>query len=49
MTEAAANADRERLRQWVETRRRAGPELAEIRRRELESLDTRAAIRQISE
>jgi hypothetical protein len=39
--------DRERLREWVETWRRVGPELEEIRRREIEEMDTRQAIRQI--
>jgi hypothetical protein len=39
--------DRELLRQWVEAWRRAGPELEEIRRREIESVDTGEAIRQI--
>jgi len=39
--------DRELLRQWVETWRRAGLELEEIRRREIESADTREAVRQI--
>jgi hypothetical protein len=39
--------DRELLRLWVETWRRAGPELEAIRRRELEEMDTREAIRQI--
>jgi len=37
----------ERLRQWVETWQRAGRELEEIRRREIEEMDTREAIRQI--
>jgi hypothetical protein len=39
--------DRRLLRQWVETWRRAGIELDEIRRREIESTDTQEAIRQI--
>jgi hypothetical protein len=39
--------DREQLRLWVETWRRAGPELEEIRRREIEEVDTREAVRQI--
>jgi hypothetical protein len=37
----------EGLRQWVETWRRAGAELEEIRRREIEEMDTREAIRPI--
>jgi len=39
--------DRELLRRWVETWRRAEVELEPIRRRELRSLDTQEAIRQI--
>jgi len=39
--------DRELLRRWVETWRRAGLELDEIRRREIEATDTTAAIRQL--
>jgi hypothetical protein len=39
--------DRDALRRWVETWRRAGPELEEIRRREIEATDTQEAIRQI--
>jgi hypothetical protein len=39
--------DREQLRQWVEQWRRAGVELEEIRRREIQQVDTREAIRQI--
>jgi hypothetical protein len=34
----------ELTRQWVETWKRAGPELEEIRRREIESADTQEAI-----
>ena len=34
-------------RRWVETWRRAGEELALLRRIELESVDTRVAVRQI--
>jgi hypothetical protein len=41
----------EHLRQWVDTWRRAGVELAEIRRREIQALvtvaDTQKAIRQL--
>jgi hypothetical protein len=47
MADRSPEADRETLRQWVETWRRAGPELEEIRRRELASIDTQKAIRQI--
>jgi hypothetical protein len=39
--------DRELLRRWAETWRRAEVELEPIRRRELRSLDTQEAIRQI--
>ncbi len=39
--------DRELERRWVETWRRAGEELAEIRRHEIEHVDTEEAIRQI--
>jgi hypothetical protein len=39
--------ERERMRQWVETWQRAGLELDEIRRREIQSTDTQTAIRQI--
>jgi hypothetical protein len=35
------------LRRWVETWRRAGPELERLRRAEIESVDTREAVRQI--
>lgn len=38
---------RELQRQWVETCRRAGSELEQIRRREIESADTQEAIRHI--
>jgi len=39
--------DREVMRQWVETWRRAGQDLEEIRRREIQSVDGREAIRQL--
>jgi hypothetical protein len=39
--------DRELLRRWADTWQRAGRELDEIRRREIESVDTQEAIRQI--
>ena len=38
---------KELMRRWVETWRRAGPELEAIRRRELASMNTSEAIRQI--
>jgi hypothetical protein len=37
----------ELLKRWVATWRRAGVELEELRRREIESVDTQQAIRQI--
>lgn len=39
--------ERELMRRWVETWQRAGRELEEIRRREIEATDTREAIRQL--
>ena len=42
-----AASERNAMRRWVETWRRAGEELDRIRRRELELADTREAIRQI--
>ena len=39
--------DRELLQRWVATWRRAAREMEEIRRREIETLDTHEAIRQI--
>ncbi len=39
--------DRELMRRWVETRRRAGPELEEIRRREIEATITAEVIWQL--
>jgi hypothetical protein len=45
------NAEPEHLRQWVDTWRRAGVKLEEIRRREIQALvtlaDTQEAIRQL--
>jgi len=41
--------DRDLLRRWVDTWRHAGPELDRIRRAEIESIDTREAVRQIFE
>jgi hypothetical protein len=35
------------MRRWVETWQRAGKELDQIRRREIEATDTRVAIRQL--
>jgi hypothetical protein len=39
--------DSAQLRRWVETWRRAGERLAQIRRAEIESIDTRQAVEQI--
>ncbi len=39
--------DRELMRRWVETWRRAGQELDQIRRQEIEATDTTEAIRQL--
>jgi len=47
MVDGQTDQQHELLRQWVETWRRAGLELEEIRRREIESADTREAVRQI--
>ncbi|HLY16666.1 MAG TPA: hypothetical protein VKR61_05555 [Bryobacteraceae bacterium] len=42
-----ADSERELIRRWVDTWRRAGKELDAVRRREIESVDTQEAIRQI--
>ena len=47
MADQQAAQERELMRRWVETWRRAGPELDEIRRREIEATDPREAIRQL--
>ena len=39
--------DRELMRRWVETWKRDGPELDEIRRREIQSVDTCEAVQQL--
>jgi hypothetical protein len=41
------DAERELMRRWVETWKRAGRELEMIRRREIETTDTRKAIKQL--
>jgi hypothetical protein len=41
------STDAELLRKWVDTWRRAGPELERIHRAELQAVDTREAVRQI--
>ena len=47
MRNPRANSPRELLRRWVDTWRRAGPELDEVRRREIEFSDTQEAVRQV--
>jgi hypothetical protein len=47
MSGESAEQDRRLLRQWVDTWRRAGVELDQIRRREIESADTQEAVRQL--
>ena len=47
MTDRQTAPDRDWMRRWVETWQRAGKELDEIRRREIEATDTREAIRQL--
>ena len=47
MADPTTVLDQELMRRWVETWRRAGYELDEIRRREIEATDTAAAIRQL--
>jgi hypothetical protein len=47
MADRQTTQDRELMRRWVETWRRAGQELDEIRRREIEAIDTREAIRHL--
>lgn len=47
MADPKAVLDRELMRRWVETWRRAGQELDEIRRQEIEATDTTKAIRQL--
>jgi len=42
-----ASPDNSLRRRWVETWRRAGQELERLRRTEIESIDTREAVRQI--
>jgi hypothetical protein len=47
MADQQTPLDRERMRRWVETWRRAGQELDQIRRREIQATDTTKAIRQL--
>ena len=47
MADEQAIQQRELLRRWVDTWRQAGQELDDVRRRELESIDTQEAIRQL--
>ena len=39
--------DRERIRQWIEAWREAGPVMERLRRAEIESADTRKAVEQL--
>jgi len=43
----STDQERELMRRWVETWKQAGRELEEIRRRELQAIDTREAVRQL--
>jgi hypothetical protein len=47
MHDPATAAERQRLREWVDTWKRAGADLEEIRRREIAAADTREAVRQV--
>ena len=47
MADPLTDPELELMRHWVETWRRAGKELEEIRRREIGETDTREAIRQL--
>jgi len=47
MADQKTAPDRKLMRRWVETWQRAGQELDEIRRREIEATDTAEAIRQL--
>ncbi|MBZ5622308.1 MAG: hypothetical protein LAQ69_26790 [Acidobacteriia bacterium] len=47
MSNQRTSQDRDLLRQWVDIWRRAGEELDEIRRREIECADTQPAIHQL--
>jgi hypothetical protein len=47
MPDSCADSPREEMRRWVETWRQVGPELDDVRRREIESADTQEAVRQL--
>ena len=47
MANQNAAPDHELMRRWVQTWQQAGQHLDEIRRREIQSTDTREAIRQL--
>ena len=47
MPDPISASQRELLRRWVDTWRRAAHELDEMRRREIESADTQEAVRQL--
>jgi hypothetical protein len=47
MTDNRSMEERELMRRWVETWKRAGPELEAIRQREMRQVDTAEAVRQL--
>ena len=47
MADREIDRERLRLRHWVETWRQAAPKLEAIRHREIQTVDTREAIRQL--
>lgn len=47
MADQQVTQERELMRRWVETWRRAGTQLDKIRRCEIQATDTREAIRQL--
>lgn len=47
MPDEESSAEKELIRRWVKTWQKAGPLLEEIRRAELESVDTKEAVRQL--
>ncbi len=47
MSHPHTTPQRDLLQRWVDTWRQAGPELDEVRRREIETADTQEAVRQL--
>jgi hypothetical protein len=47
MSHPHTSPQRELLRRWVDTWRQAGPELDDVRRREIETADTQEAVQQL--